>query len=294
MLCPRCTNLLAEGVCVRCANPVDPLIGRVFGERYTLLRRLGEGGNGIVYEATQPEGERVAVKLLHASNAVDELMQERFQREVLVLRRLQHPCVVRAYESGQTGDGLLWMAMDFIDGQTLSQKICKTGPLSRQELSLFAPICELLEAAHQQGIYHRDLSSSNIMLSTKGPKVLDFGMASMRDTNPLTASTMISGTSAYMSPEQWQGLKNADHRSDIYALGVILYECVTGVLPFTANSPLSWMRQHCFAAPRPIPATMNGSSPALGHVVSRALAKNPDERQQSVKALKEEIIQALN
>jgi eukaryotic-like serine/threonine-protein kinase len=264
----------------------DHLLGRQLQARYVLQRKLGEGGFGAVYEAHDLLGARqVAIKILRASLHAELEVQRRFAREARIIANLQHPGIVQLYEHGKTPDGIQWIAFERVQGETLECRVAR-GPLSEDEvLQLLHALLAALVEVHAQGVVHRDLTPKNILLrpSTEGvlsPCILDFGIASLRSDNTLTLSTFVSGTPRYMPPEQWRGLKYAEARSDLYSLGVIAYEALTGSLPFTANSPISWMRAHCDTPPRPLldllPVAQRPS--ALHDAIMKTLAKDPGER----------------
>jgi serine/threonine protein kinase len=295
--------------CAQCGAPVhstapsveqvpgDLLLGRVFADKYRLVRRLSAGGFGAVYEALHTKLEsRIAIKVLHAGLSQNPTIVERFRREALAASKIQNPNAVKVYDRGTTDD-LLWIAMEFVDGETLEDRL-QRSPLSEPELfELMGPICEVLFEAHQKKIIHRDLKPQNIMLVSVGtgrliPKVLDFGIAALRDTgDSLTNSGAVSGTPKYMAPEQWEGSKHTDARSDIYALGVLSYRCLSGQLPFEADTPLSWMKQHCTQPPRDITLAMGGRPLSLSTraAIMSALAKDPSERPQDAMAFFEAL-----
>lgn len=265
----------------------DPLQGRVLQGRYTLQKKLGEGSFGVVYEAQEEHSQRpVSIKLLRAT-AIHEEDISRFRREARIIAKLTHPGAVQIYDYGQTPDGIHWIAMELITGETLAARMSQ-GPLSEEALrALLIPLLESLGEVHAQGIVHRDLTPANIILSqSQGreiPRILDFGIASLRGDGTLTASTLVSGTPRYMSPEQWRGLKNADPRSDLYSLGVISYEALAGCLPFQATSPISWMRAHCHTPPKPLGESLSApqASSTLQAAIMKSLAKEPSERFQT-------------
>jgi serine/threonine protein kinase len=273
----------------------DPLLGRQFQNQYTLLRKLGEGGFGAVYEASS-ESQNVAIKILRASLSTDLEAQGRFAREARIISQLQHPSIVKIYEHGKTSDGIQWIAFELVEGETLEQKISR-GALSEDELRrLLTLLLSALAQVHESGVVHRDLTPKNIMLRTQSdgsvtPCILDFGIASLRSDTGLTLSTFVSGTPRYMPPEQWQGLKYADARSDLYALGIIAYEALTGTLPFDAKSPISWMKAHHEALPKPLLDFLPESkiSLALNKAIMKVLAKDPAQRFSSAR----EFLQSL-
>jgi serine/threonine protein kinase len=277
----------------------DPLLGRIFGEQFKLIRKLGQGGFGAVYEAYQASLDRqVAVKIMHASLSQDATMVTRFRREGLISTKLHHPAIVKVFSLGTTEDGLLWLAMEYLQGETIEQVLQRQKILSTAELlDLFTPIFEALEEAHQKTIFHRDLKTENIMViederGRKLSKLLDFGIASLQNTDSVTKDGVISGTPAYMSPEQWDGLHKTDARSDVYAMGVILYRCLAGRFPFQADTTLAWMKHHNLDDPPDLSITSNGVQvlpEGLCQVIMQSLAKNPNERHQSMAAFLEAL-----
>jgi serine/threonine protein kinase len=273
--CPECNFLAGEDL--------DAWLGQNLGG-FTLLRQLSSNATSAIYEAKSEQG-RAVVKLLH--QRLDTEAIERFKREALAIKRLQHPSVVQIFAQGEA-----WIAMEFVEGETLRERI-QGQIFSEKELrALLKPLCEALEEAHQKGIVHRDLSPRNIMIkSDNSPKLLDFGFAGLRGAKTLTERGVVSGTPAYMAPEQWQGLSNADPRSDLYSLAVISYECVSGQLPLNAKTPLEWIKKHSFGQATDLKASMNGRdlSESMYRAIMRALQKNPNERQASVAAFFSEL-----
>ena len=308
MPCPQCGASIQtpQAFCLSCGAratraPQDPMLGRTLLNQYVIQRRLGQGGYGAVYEAMQPSvGRKAAIKTLHAHLSHQPELVVRFHREGLATSRLTHPAVVKIFNFGETDDGVLWFAMELINGETLSERIKRLGPLSAQELvAALGPICEALQEAHEKKIIHRDLKPDNIMLIPERdgsftPKLLDFGVAGLLDEVQVTQSGMMSGSPQYMPPEQWRGLKHTDHRSDLYSLGVVAYQCLSGVLPFEADTAPSWMQKHCLEAPLELSQLQGVVIPAaMQEVVKKALSKAPDERFQSAAAFKQALEDAL-
>jgi serine/threonine protein kinase len=262
-------------------EPHNYLIGKLLQDRYRLERRLGEGGFGSVYEARDSQSERqVAIKILRASVSNDSEVLGRFARDIRIITALQHPNMVQIYDHGKTSDGIQWIAFELIRGINLAERIAQSRLSEAELLPMLLQVLRALSAVHAQGIVHRDLTPKNIMLQESTPKLVDFGIASLRSDETLTASTMVSGTPCYMSPEQWQGLKFATHRSDLYSLGIIAYEALVGKLPFQAKSPISWMRAHCHTPPTPLIDLIqpNEISAPLQRAIMKSLAKDPAER----------------
>jgi eukaryotic-like serine/threonine-protein kinase len=279
------------------AAPAAALVGRVFAGKYKVEKLLGEGGMGCVYLAEQALGtgsRRVALKTLHAELSRDPKIRARFEREAGTVARLEHPNSIHIFDYGATDDGLLYIVMEYAPGKTLADVLLE-GPLDpARALKVITQVAGALTEAHALGIVHRDLKPDNIMVMDKAGqkdfiKVLDFGIAKSRDEeakgNKLTQQGTVLGTPPYMSPEQFTGAA-LDARSDVYSLGVVAYEMLTGVLPFEADTAFEWAAQHMTSPPRLVETTVAGAAvPALMRdAVYRALRKLPDERFASVDA----------
>src|SRR5579864_5464769 len=274
-------------------RPQDPFIGRdILKGSFQILQKIGSGGMGAVYKALQPEMNRmVAVKILHPklSNRTD--LASRFRREARAMSQLTHPNTVKVFLYGELDDGSLYMIMEFLDGKNLNQTVRAEGPFAMERaLPILIQACGALDEAHKAGIIHRDLKPENIFLCTQGglrdfPKVLDFGLAKVteREMRPgsiiLTQEGMVFGTPEFMSPEQAQG-KTLTASSDTYSLAVILYEVLTGKLPFDAKNPMEFIQLHVTAKPKPINERVPGKTfpPLLWTVLEKAMAKKPEER----------------
>jgi non-specific serine/threonine protein kinase/serine/threonine-protein kinase len=289
--------------------------GRRIG-RYLLVRKLGEGGMGVVWEAEQDRPRRrVALKVIRGGVHVDEAALRLFQREVQTLALLQHPGIAVLYESGATEDGLHWFAMELVRGVTLRAWLDRrpAGPVTPAELRLrlrvFRKVCEAVAYAHQRGVIHRDLKPANVLVpmdESAAPdavpeiKILDFGLARITEsdtgmTSYHTEIGQVRGTLPYMSPEQVRGNPaDIDLRTDVYALGVMLYELVTGKLPLdvTRASLLDAMRVICEEPPRSISVTFSGTRRLDVDVITiaeKALEKDPARRYQSAAALGDDV-----
>ena len=274
----------------------DPFIGRdIMDAQFRILQKIGSGGMGSVYKASQPSMNRmVAVKILHPKLANRKDLVSRFRREASAMSHLNHPNTVKVFNYGELEDGSLYIVMEFLEGKNLHQTVRKGGPLSHERaLPILMQVCGALDEAHQKGIIHRDLKPENIFLSSElgkpdYAKVLDFGLAKVteREMKPgsiiLTQEGMVFGTPEFMSPEQAQG-KTLDARSDIYSLAVILYEALTGKLPFQAKTPMEYIQHHVATKPIDLNERVPGRTfpPALGQAIAKALAKKPDDRFQT-------------
>ncbi len=274
----------------------DPYIGReIEGGKYRIVQKIGSGGMGAVYKALQPKiGRPVAIKILHSKLIGRRDLVSRFSREAKALAHLTHPNTVKVFDDGVLPDGSLYIVMEFLEGRNLNQAVRAQGPLAAaRALPVLIQVCGALEEAHRRGIVHRDLKPENIFLCNQGgledfPKVLDFGLAKVteREMRPgsvvLTQEGMVFGTPEFMSPEQAQGV-TLDGRSDIYSLAVILYEVLTGKLPFDAKMPMEYIQLHVTQPPIPLDARAPGLAfpPGLGAVLAKAMAKNPAHRYQS-------------
>lgn len=274
-------------------RPQDPNIGRdILGGQFQILQKIGSGGMGSVYKAAQPAMNRmVAVKILHPKLANRKDLVSRFRREARAMSHLTHPNTVKVLLYGELEDGSLYIVMEYLEGKNLNQSVRKDGPMGADRaVPIMIQVCGALQEAHARGIVHRDLKPENIFLSSNGglrdfPKVLDFGLAKVteRELRPgsvmLTQEGMVFGTPEFMSPEQAQG-KTLDARSDIYSLAVILYEMLTGKLPFEARTPMEYIQHHITKPPLHLDTRVPGKtfSPGLGDVLAKALEKRPEDR----------------
>jgi serine/threonine-protein kinase len=252
--------------------------------RFEVLAEIGRGAMGIVYKAKDPMLERiVAIKTINMGMDRDgaEMYEKRFYQEARAAGGLNHPNIVTVYDIGKT-ETECYMAMEYIEGAELRTFLLPSKPLPlARTLSIAAQVAEGLAYAHERGVVHRDIKPANIMVPENGAvKITDFGIARMRSSNVQTQTGMMMGSPKYMSPEQVIG-KRADHRTDIFSLGVILYEMLTGAAPFTGESVNAVMYQIVNFVP-PTPSAINPASPAaLDNVVAGMLAKSLDERYQS-------------
>ena len=296
--CPRCQSPIPAdapgGICPSCAllgvaEPTDPAQAAAAGTptleelaaafpEYEVLEVIGQGGMGVVFKARQPRLDRlVAVKILPPALAAQPGFAERFSREARALARLAHPHIVAVYDFGERA-GFYYLTMEYVNGVNLRQAMC-AGVTPVQALALVPRICEALQIAHDRGVLHRDIKPENILLDTAGtPKLADFGIAKFSGeeaarTN-LTATGAALGTAAYMAPEQVEKPATVDHRADIYSLGVVLYEMLTGELPLGR-----------FAAPSEKSSVNRG----VDEVVMRSLEKERERRQQSATEMRTQV-----
>ncbi|WP_394833542.1 serine/threonine protein kinase [Pendulispora rubella] len=274
-------------------RPQDPFIGRdILNGQFQILQKIGTGGMGAVYKALQPEMNRmVGVKILHPKLTNRKDLASRFRREARAMSHLTHPNTVKVFLYGELEDGSLYIVMEFLEGKNLNQTVRGEGPMQMQRaLPILIQVCGALQEAHGAGIIHRDLKPENIFLCSQGgmkdyPKVLDFGLAKVteREMRPgsliLTQEGMVFGTPEFMSPEQAQG-KTLTSGSDIYSLAVILYEVLTGKLPFEAKGAMDYLQLHVSGRPIPLSRRVEGRvfPPLLDQVMERALAKRPEDR----------------
>ncbi|MCL4253523.1 MAG: serine/threonine protein kinase, partial [Anaerolineae bacterium] len=258
----------------------------VFGQ-YEILEKIGIGGMATVYKAHQRKLDRsVAVKIMHQTIAQDENFLARFEREARIIAKLDHPYIVPIYDY-DTYENQPYLVMKYVDGQTL-KALLRQGPVQPKEvLRIVERVGSALQYAHEHGILHRDIKPSNIMLDNRGEVYLmDFGLARITQSGESTMSAdVMLGTPHYISPEQAQGNKDLDSRTDVYSLGVVLYELVTGRVPFMGDTSYAIVHAQITERP-PSPREINPNiPPSVEAVLLRALAKNRDDRYQSVKAL---------
>ena len=278
------------------------LTGKRLGP-YEILSAIGAGGMGEVYRAKDTRLNRtVAIKVLSSHVADSPASKERFEREARTIASLNHPHICTLYDIGHQ-DGIDYLVMEYLEGETLAQRLVK-GPLPLDQVLQYAiEIADALDKAHRKGITHRDLKPGNIMLTKSGTKLLDFGLAKLReDAAPdiplsqlptkenVTAQGTIVGTLQYMAPEQVEGKgEEIDARTDIFAFGAVVYEMVTGKKAFEGKSSASVMAKILETDPPPMSSLQPMTPPALDHLVRRCLAKEPDERRQTASDLCREL-----
>jgi eukaryotic-like serine/threonine-protein kinase len=273
----------------------DTLIGMMFDGRYRILRKLGSGGMANVYLAEDEElGRRVAIKILNDRHANDDQFVERFRREAKNAAGLSHPNIVSIYDRGEA-EGTYYIAMEYLEGRSLKERIVAQGPLPiASAIEIARQILRAVGFAHRRQIVHRDIKPHNVLLVQDGPgdgderfKVTDFGI-SRTATSQMTEAGSIVGTAQYLSPEQARGAP-VDQRSDIYSVGIVLYELLTGKLPFTGETPLEIAMKHLSEIPK-APSELRPEIPTdLDMIVLRALAKDPADRFESAEEMEREL-----
>ncbi|MHB2019580.1 MAG: serine/threonine-protein kinase, partial [Candidatus Xenobia bacterium] len=254
--------------------------------RYRILRELGRGGMGVVYQAEDEMLARtVALKTLQIADAEREGLRKRLQREAQLSARLNHQNVITLFDMGNE-DGLDFLVLEYVEGRTLRDLLNSVGRMRLNEaLAIFRDMAEGVAHAHEKGIVHRDLKPENVMVTADGRgKVMDFGLAWAAYQAKLTQTGAVMGTLAYFSPEQARG-QTADERSDLYSLGAILFELLTGELLFNAKSPVEMIMHHLETPPRSIVQVVPSLTPELDAVVRRCLQKDPKNRYPSVRAM---------
>lgn len=264
---------------------MDELVGKSFGP-YRVLDKIGEGGMAVVYRAYQESlGRYAAIKVLRAELARDEEFVARFRREALAVAQLNHPNILNVYDAG-VANGVYYMAMGFMDGGSLKDLIAQ-GPVDpAYAASIGAQLADALDYAHKQGIVHRDVKPSNVLMTRDGrPMLTDFGIAkALYESAALTRTGISIGTPEYMAPEQIQG-QPVDGRTDIYALGIVLYEMVTGWAPFSTPTPVATLYKQVNEPPPPLHQVNVNVPDWLEGVVGKALAKRPEGRYQQASEL---------
>jgi Flp pilus assembly protein TadD len=320
MVCPHCRTPNPEGtsICVNCSTPIaaddatllvtnpqeasaaggstwarpaTPFenVGQItlqprtlLAGRYEIVQLLGAGGMGAVYRAHDRELEReVALKVIRPELASNAVVLARFKQELILARKVTHRNIIRIFDLG-SGDGMRFITMEFIEGQDLAQILAQRGKLPGHEAAaIVAQVARGLDAAHAEGVVHRDLKPQNVMVDVSGRcLVMDFGIARSMDASKMTRTGAVMGTPTYMSPEQAQGTL-VDARSDLYALGVIFYELITGKLPFEADNPMATLVKRIQEKPRPPVEIEPAIAAPVNEIVLKMLATAPEERYQS-------------
>ena len=313
--CPSCSSPseITARFCLECGHafadgptPVgdDPWLGRMVAGRFRIVKKLGDGGMGEVFSAEQlPMGRIVALKILRHTLSDDPHQVERFKREAQAASRLKHQNTIIVHDFGQDEDGTLFIAMELLEGDPLSELIEHEGRLPPvRAAAILAQACLSLDEAHKQGVIHRDLKPENIFITNRTGqadfvKVLDFGIAKVREASDgeklatITRDGAIFGTPQYMAPEQIKG-EDLDARADIYALGVILYQLISGHLPFVASTVVEMLTKHLTTQPKPI-TTESPTVSRLEAVALRALSKDRDQRHPDARAFLQDLVDAL-
>jgi serine/threonine-protein kinase len=283
----------------------DPLLGSVLAGRYEISALLGEGSMGAVYRGIEVGTRRpVAIKVLLPHLIAHDQMRARFEREAAAAMRIRHPNCVRVYEHG-VERGMAFLVMELLEGRDLFAELAERGRLSEERaVRIVIQIAGALGAAHAEGIVHRDLKPENVMLAVDAAgdrvKLLDFGIAKQieqpfdldDDIDVITVAGSLIGTPGYMAPEQCQG-SDVTALTDIYACGVLLYQLVTGHLPFEHQNPMAAWIAHLSEIPRPPSALLPGLNPGLEAAILKALQKRPEARQQSARELRVELLRLL-
>ncbi len=276
---------------------MDPLIGSIVLDRYEVVRRIGSGGMGAVYIGKQKAvGRDVALKILRSDLMSNEHVKERFRREAEIIGKLRHPNTIQLIDYGETAEGLAIMVMELLVGQPLNERLKEKGPLPLlAAMTVGMEIASSLAEAHLLGMVHRDLKPANIFLvevaGQTHAKVLDFGIARILDEEAtrLTSTGQVFGTPRYMSPEQALSTGEVDSRSDIYALGLIMYECIVGVPPFVAQTSIQYLSAHTTATPPKLREHFAEAPEVLEQLIDSCLAKSAEERPQTA----EEVVKHL-
>ncbi|MBM4386372.1 MAG: serine/threonine protein kinase [Deltaproteobacteria bacterium] len=314
--CPACGERFfgnericpADGCKLITAPVTEDLSGVTLNGKYKIARKLGEGGFGTVYEGFHLGlNKEVAVKVLNPELRGNELVVKRFLNEVQAITRLSHPHTVATHDLDQTDDGLLFLVMEKVEGKTLARMMAEEGEKSaalpwQRVVGIIAQVCESLEEAHEKGVIHRDLKPENIIVADRFGvkdyvKVLDFGIAKIvsdKPFNTLTEKGKLVGSPPYMSPEHCKG-EELDGRSDLYSLGIMMYQMLTGRLPFRAKTPEHMLISHTTEDPIPIPEVAPDLKipVELEKIVMRLLKKNRDERYRTAGDLKAALLYAL-
>src|SRR5882762_1818256 len=302
-ICPEDQSPLQADTTNAEAPPTDPMLGHTLDDKYRLDAQLGVGGMGTVYRARHLLIDRpVAVKVLNPRFVEDEAAKARFRREAKAAGRLQHTNAVGVTDFGQTTDGYVYIVMELLEGRTLRDLLSKEAPLDvARSVSIMMQVASAVAAAHEAGIIHRDLKPANIFIVQRADvpavvKVLDFGIAklaaeSLEEDDPMTLTQVgaMIGTPRYMSPEQCDGAELTP-AADVYSLGVILYEMLTGTVPFSGSTPLAIAMKHTGEVPRSPRDFVSAIPPALERVVLHTLEKRPQDRPANAAEFRAELL----
>lgn len=274
--------------------------GQVLGGRYRLLERLGEGGMGSVWvaENVSIKGSEVALKVMHGAFGHDATIVQRFRTEAEATVRIGHPGIVKVFDFGELEDGTPYLVMERLQGESLADRLEREGAVApREAAELLRAVLDALEAAHEKDILHRDLKPENLFLARKGekitPTILDFGVSKILGGDAervrLTRTGALVGTPAYMAPEQAMGEEAVDTRADLWAMGVILYELVSGRLPFEGQNYNQMLVQIVTGRPKPVTEHVPTLDPGLVAIIERAMARSPRQRYASARAMNDAL-----
>src|SRR2546421_7876848 len=308
-ICPACgkeypnTMTLCSVDAALVQNPSDPLLGQTLAGKYRVEKLIKRGGMGAIYQGKHVLIDKtVAIKVLRPALAVDDDVVARFSREAKAASRISHPHAVSVTDFGESENGIVFLVMEYLEGRTLKEIIRSEGPMALDRVvEIVRQVAGALDAAHEQGVVHRDLKSDNIMLSqTNGSdwaKVLDFGIAKIQQAEggrdvDITAANLVIGTPQYMSPEQCSQSGPIDARSDIYSLGIIIYEMLAGRVPFTGESPTMIMMKQVQDPPPSILEARPEVGTGVAQVIAKALAKQPADRFQTAGELSDALADA--
>lgn len=280
----------------------DPFIGKILGGRYQLVSVLGRGGMGVVYKAHQTDIERdVAVKTLHLSKIIDSHVIKKFRSEAQAVSKVRHPNSVTLYDFGVSDEGVPFLVMEMLEGVSFRKVLKDNAPLKNlgRVNQVFQQVCSALQSAHEAGLVHKDLKPENIMLCNRNGSnswvyVLDFGIAGMMESEGHEVNEIV-GSPPYMSPEQCSMQAVIDHRSDIYSLGVCLFEALSGKFPFQARTAIELLECHISGKPRVLKELSTGFSTyeSLSQLISKAMEKRPEKRQASAREFAAELEEAI-
>ncbi|HVH67406.1 MAG TPA: serine/threonine-protein kinase [Gemmatimonadales bacterium] len=275
--------------------PGRDLIERVrkaLGDRYTDITSVGRGGNASIFAAQDAAGAKVAIKVLHPELTVS-VAADRFLREIRYISQLDHPRIARLLDSGES-DYLLWYVMPYLAGESLRQTLRRESRLAIPRATAIAvQVLDALEHAHAHGIAHRDIKPDNVLLAREGAVLVDLGIAraiASSGDDRVTRSGFVVGTEEYMSPEQAQGAPDVDGRTDLYSLGVVLFECLAGRPPFASASAAAVLDMHQHKPPPDLHGLRREVPKELGHVVARALRKQREDRWQRAAEMRAALV----
>jgi serine/threonine-protein kinase len=284
-------------------SSADPFVGRTLDEKYIVEERLGAGGMGAVYRARHLSMDRpVAIKFLHQQLVEDEAARLRFQTEARAAVKLRHPNAVSVTDFGHTAEGCVYIVMELLEGRTLREILSREAPLeTARAISVMLQTAAAVAAAHEAGIIHRDLKPSNILVTQSADqpavvKVLDFGIATFtpddddEDVTMLNQRNIVIGTPRYMSPEQYNG-HELTPAADVYSLGVILYEMLCGMVPFSGATPAEIAQKHAHDSPHSPREILAGIPEEVEHIVLKALEKQPADRFANAVEFRQELLE---